>query len=275
MCGKKQEPFNFITVSEKVRGFSHIKNKTKCQDRFKVEDLHYGKIIAVADGHGSSKCKYSHEGAKIATEVFCYIISKICKSYDEDINGLRLFLSSNRLEILPKKIVQEWRRRVEVNHYKKNRTEKFQYELYGTTLLGLLIVKDFYFAMQLGDGDILYVDRNESVNYLIEADRLLGTETYSISSKNAWKYMRSEIHYIDDFKKYPLLFMVSTDGYSNSYLSNDDFLKCGSDYYEMILNYGPEKIKNNLKEWLNEISHEGCGDDIALVIAYNQSNSIK
>lgn len=262
---------SIVTLSEKVRGYSHLKSKVRCQDRYRVKKRPEGTIISVADGHGSKKCVYSHEGAEIATEVFCDILIDLCKTYSNDHEGLRQFLTRNREEVIPKKIVQQWRIRVENHHLKKHGEEKFSFSLYGTTLLGLFITDDFYFAVQLGDGDIICVDRNNNTDYVIKPEKLLGTETYSISSKDAWRFMQSSMNFFSgDRTRFPVLFMVSTDGYSNSFLTGEEFMKSGGEYFKLIDTYGTVRIKENLKSWLREISHDGCGDDIAMVLAYNK-----
>ena len=66
----------------------------------------------------------------------------------------------------------------------------------------------------------------------------------------------------------PYLYMLSTDGFSNSYKNNDEFIKTCREYYEMIKQHGFDAVKNNLGSWLKETSELGCGDDITLVLAY-------
>lgn len=256
----------FVTLGEKVRGFSHEKNKTRCEDRYKIKELDKAVIVAVADGHGSSKCKYSQEGAQGAVEVFCDIFLKMYKSYDGDLEKLRQCISRNKTEVIPKRISKEWNDKVKLMHAKKRKNEDFNFELYGTTLLGMLLTDNFYFALQLGDGDMICVTNQEETDYVLKGEKLLGTETYSLSSKDSWKNMSTEVHFVENKEEYPKLFMISTDGYSNSFASEIDFLESGTGYLELIKNYGENEIKKNLKSWLKEISKEGCGDDIAVVL---------
>lgn len=266
MFGNNMSNNRFITLGEKVRGFSHEKNKLRCEDRYKIKELDKALIVAVADGHGSSKCKYSQEGAQGAVEVFCDIFQKMYKSCQGDLEKLRQCISRNKTEVIPKKISKEWKDKVKFIHEKKRENEDFSFELYGTTLLGLLITENFYFAFQLGDGDMIFVTDKGETEYVLNGEKLLGTETYSLSSKDSWKNMYTEIHFIENEEEFPQLFMISTDGYSNSFKSNMDFLTSGTGYLELIKSHGKEKIKRNLKPWLKEISKEGCGDDIAVVL---------
>lgn len=266
MFGNAMRNNSYITIGEKIRGFSHEKNKLRCQDRYKIKKLDKALIVAVADGHGSSKCKYSHEGAQGAVEVFCDIFQKMYKSYEGDLEKLRQCISRNKTEVIPKKISKEWKDKVKFIHEKKRKSEAFNFELYGTTLLGLLITENFYFALQLGDGDMIFATDKGEIDYVLKGEKLLGTETYSLSSKDSWENMYTEIHFIENGDEFPQLFMISTDGYSNSFKSNMDFLTSGTGYLDLIKKYGEEEIKKNLKAWLKEISKEGCGDDIAVVL---------
>jgi hypothetical protein len=61
---------------------------------------------------------------------------------------------------------------------------------------------------------------------------------------------------------------MSTDGFANSYRSQEDFKKTCRDYYLMIQEHGFDAVAENLKGWLSETSELGCGDDITVVLSY-------
>ena len=67
--------------------------------------------------------------------------------------------------------------------------------------------------------------------------------------------------------------MLSTDGFSNSYKNEQEFVKICTEYYEMIKEHGADVIDANLKSWLSETSEMGCGDDITVLIAYYTEES--
>lgn len=62
--------------------------------------------------------------------------------------------------------------------------------------------------------------------------------------------------------------MLSTDGFVNSYVSEEDHQKTCRDYYDMIAEHGFDAVCSNLGKWLEETSELGCGDDITLVLVY-------
>ena len=64
------------------------------------------------------------------------------------------------------------------------------------------------------------------------------------------------------------MFMLSTDGFSNSYKNEDEFKKTCKEYFEMVNQYGADTVDANLNSWLTETSEQGCGDDITVLMAY-------
>jgi hypothetical protein len=64
----------------------------------------------------------------------------------------------------------------------------------------------------------------------------------------------------------PALILVSTDGYSNSFSNDHNFLKVGTDIWEIVRSEGLSEVDKNLKSWLKEVSEKGSGDDITMGI---------
>lgn len=81
-----------------------------------------------------------------------------------------------------------------------------------TTLLSLLITKTFVFAFQIGDGDIVLVDK-DSISPVVETEKILGTETHSLSMIDAWKSAVSVIRRRNEETGTPYPYMLSTDGF--------------------------------------------------------------
>lgn len=259
----------FTAIGASVTGHLHVRSSLPCQD---VHRIRNGDplVIAVADGHGSSSCPYSSDGADVAVRAFCDTFDELHHRYGGDLGGLHQFLSRNRDDLIPKKIAQSWLEQVEMRHHERKRVEGFESLLYGTTLVGMVITDTFCFAMQLGDGDILAVGCDGAVSRVIQAERILGTETQSLSSPEAWRHMLSGVHYIANGNR-PALFMLSTDGLSNSFASDEEFLQTATDYLALLREHGEGVVRENLSAWLTETSEFGCGDDIALVLAFDQT----
>ena len=79
----------------------------------------------------------------------------------------------------------------------------------------------------------------------------------------AWKDFRSS--WVTD-GALPSLVLLSTDGYANSFRSDEDFLKIGQDYLEIIRQQGIASLAEELPAILTEATQQGSGDDITLAI---------
>lgn len=234
-------------------------------------------ILAVADGHGSKSSPFSGLGSQIAVNVFCDVMSRF---YESNKDNLELFLTylNREGEIkIGQAVDVEWKKRVIKAHtrYKRevsfasdgNKYEEGIYRQYGTTIVGLMITSIFIFAFRIGDGEVTFVDDDGTEQILVQ-ERILGTETYSLSKIDSWKRAISEVHRRDISEHLPSMFMLSTDGFYNSHKSEDEFNKTCADYFSMIKQHGPKIVSKNLKDWLAETSAHGCGDDITLLIAF-------
>lgn len=283
-----------IIIGDSVRGESHIRHDIERQDsllivdgvhkhdrssRFYREISDDVKLIAVADGHGSESCPYSKTGSQTAANVFCDIMAEFAAKYKDNMD--ELFISLNRegeTTRIAKWIVSEWGNRIIRYHvnlarreipYKENgnRDNRAIWKQYGTTLLGMLITKNFIFSLQLGDGDITYVDKN-GVSPVIENEKILGVETHSISKPDSWRKILTRVVSLECATEAPFMYILSTDGWLNSHSNDREFYKTCRDYFTMIQEHGIEIVEKNLAEWLSETSKLGCGDDITAVFAY-------
>lgn len=265
-------------LGESVRGYTHIQRELECQDSKDSLVLEDGTVIlSVVDGHGSRSCPYSRLGAELATKTFCALADGLCHGFQKRQDRLSDYLNHEGSLRFAQEVERAWKGDVLHCHRTLGRdiplteagaeNEAAVYRLYGTTLLGLVIARDFVFAFQIGDGDITYVDGGGS-QPVVQADKLLGVESHSLCSADAWKRAVSAVHFRDRAQKEPYAFLLSTDGFSNSYADDAAFGETCRQYFEALITYGPDAVAENLPEWLSETSRLGCGDDTTLLIAY-------
>lgn len=270
-----------------VRGAAHKHGRIQCQDSCRVETIKDVVIMGAADGHGSTLCPYSKTGSVIAVNVFCSVMSAYYNSFNKTRNGMRSlmrFLNREGSLKVAQSIDLEWKRRVYKQHLNRKREvpadndgspdKEAVYKMYGSTLLGLMITKSFIFAFQLGDGDICCIN-GQGINYLLAPDKLLGVETHSLCKKESWKKAVTQVSVRDNHTDCSALYWMSTDGMSNSYRTQKEFEYACTEYYSAIRENGFEVIEDNLDEWLEETSEQGCGDDVTVVMAYYYTNKEK
>lgn len=288
-------------IGESIQGYTHIQRNLECQDRKLSRELEDGSLVlSVADGHGSRSCPYSGTGAELAVNTFCELIEELHSGFQNAGDLLSDYLNHQGSLKFAQTVERDWKEAVQTYHLKvglpmpmtQTGEEDLNalYRLYGTTLLGLLIAPTFVFAFQIGDGDIIYAD-DEGVQPVVVADKLLGVESHSLCSREAWKKAVSTVrfqpweqHYFEEtygpdtaastvhFQSWeqhlPCAFLLSTDGLSNSYADDEAFRQTCAQYFEALKTYGPDTVEENLPEWLSETSRLGCGDDTTLLMAY-------
>lgn len=266
-----------------VKGATHVRNQMPCQDNKKIVEISDKiAIVAVADGHGSAKCPRSDRGSMIAVNSFYKVMKSYLKAYGEEQEGasnLLTFLNREGDMRFAQDVCEEWQARVKQSFY-KNKVDGMTdadgnikwssvFSLYGTTLLGMLITDSFVFSFQIGDGDISIVTKDE-VEPLVEPEKFLGTETHSLARTDAWRKAVSSVHRREMEREESYMYILSTDGFANSYTSDAEYQKTCKDYLQMIQEYGAGTVQLNLKNWLTETSELGCGDDITVVMIYFQ-----
>lgn len=239
-------------------------------------------IMAVSDGHGSAKYFRSNIGSQIAVEVGTDAMLALYEASVElpSLSSIKRTIQ----DTWPLAIVRMWRESVD-QHYATKAFDDIElsnletdeardlvcanpWVPYGATLLLVLIGANFIAYLQLGDGDILTVDVTGKVHRPLEPDaRLLGNETTSLCSEEAWNDCRVSFETTNGNN--PMLILASTDGYSGAFRTESDFLKVGSDLAKLISEDGTHVIETNVLDWINEASEKGSGDDVTVMLAVN------
>ena len=263
-----------------VQGASHVRVGLPNQDALwwsPESGLGPPLILAISDGHGSAKSFRSHIGANFAVQQ----ATKQIKNFVLENNQRDRTIVQKQL---PKIIVSQWLKAVNLHiqevpftHEEWALLEKKEGATareavvnnpslaYGATLLAVVVTEEFILYLQLGDGDILCVDSYGKTTRPFALDqRLIANQTTSLCIEDAWREVRVQL--VLHSENSPLLILVSTDGYSNSFRSETDFLQIGQDYQEMIRSRGIDFAAQQLPNILNDTSQQGSGDDITLGI---------
>jgi serine/threonine protein phosphatase PrpC len=238
-------------------------------------------VAAVSDGHGGARHFRSQIGASLAVSTSVDVLLEFFSGRDADA-GTQTIDPDQILE-LERSLVDNWRAAVSshLENHPLTREELQKLEAqdgaesritvetapvlaYGATLLVTAATGDLILFLQLGDGEILCVTKEGQTTRPMPEDlRLSGNRTTSLCQPEAWHEFRSAWLAAQEL---PALVLLATDGYPNSFRSNQDFLKIGSDYLAAIREQGLSKLAEELPEKLRETSRQGSGDDITLAI---------
>lgn len=266
-----------------VRGASHERSGLPNQDAIgwePAESLGPPLWLAVSDGHGSPKCFRSEVGARLSVECALAAFRELISPQIEPAGHSAIKRIAE--ETLPQMVARHWREAVDADLATRpfeptelDRLEAAQGSgarqaaeahprlAYGATAIAVLVAESFLLYFQIGDGDIITVAEDGRVTRPLPVDeRLFGNETTSLSAGEAWRDARVAFQTLAGAP--PALIILSTDGYANSFPSEEEFLKVGPDLLELLRQEGVKAVAAGLPEWLAEASRDGSGDDVTV-----------
>lgn len=304
------------TFHESVRGHLHILNNIPCEDysaSFSSENGKYH-IAIVADGHGDKTCFRSAIGSKIATEVTLKCLQQFAgailltsdieeKFYNDIKNDSRY--RQMTLKQLTDSIVARWYDAV-TEHYQNNIPNPEEYgdidlkyrnpndfaHIYGTTIMGALLLPECLLLVHQGDGrcDVFY--KNGDIDQPIPWDeRCQDTAVTSLCDIDVVERFRSCI--IDTVQKPILACYLGTDGVEDAYrdtyegIGGTHCLMGGVHTFFKDLTYQigtmtKTDFENYLPQMLSEFSEigrfskTGSGDDVSVsgIVDYTAVNDV-
>ena len=270
-----------------MRGASHERNGQKNQDAVKVKNpagpVDF-MVMAVSDGHGSTRSFRSDRGSALAVNCALRIMGLFLRRLGPDAPLSRVRRQANI--IWPHALISAWKQAV--RHDLETTPFSFLdfaafpepppqakpgedlptsgYLAYGATLIVVAMTSRYIIYSQLGDGDILTAWPDGRVaRPLPRKHEFMANLTTSLCTPNAYRafQIRVEPCRADS----PALVMLSTDGYANCFGDDDGFFTVGADLLGYLRSHGSAFVGDNLAEWLSESSRDGSGDDITVGLA--------
>ena len=213
--------------------------------------------VAVADGHGASK--HADVGARLAVHVALTSLMRFAEDLGERASNL-MEVQECAKHPLRVQIVREWTARVRA----KVGDDEAPLLDYGSTILAALATPDFLLVGQLGDGDVLLVAEDGTVDIPLPADpAAFADETPSLCLPDAWHSLRMRALPVPSQET---LLLLSTDGYSKSYPTDAAFRQIGPDYLDLVRKDGVSDL--DLQGFLEQVTAQGAGDDIGLALLH-------
>jgi hypothetical protein len=270
--------------SASARGSSHVRsgkpNQDACEHGSGPKEGPLRAVLAVSDGHGGARHFRSDVGSRLAAHIAVVIAQEFVEAASQA-DPVAVFSEADAAT-LSQRIVDAWHAAVasDLDHNPftpeelagaeeaegeagKSSVMESPVLAYGATLLIAMAADTFVAYLQLGDGDILRVGREGETRKALPADeRLIANQTTSLCQQDAVNEFRFAIERDQD--QFPLMVLVSTDGYSNSFRDERGFLQTGRDYLKMVRESGLDGLSEELPGILEEASKQGSGDDITL-----------
>ncbi|MFE0178118.1 protein phosphatase 2C domain-containing protein [Streptomyces sp. NPDC059002] len=240
-------------------------------------------VLAVADGHGSGAHFRSEMGARWAVEEFTACARafalEVARVGDDASTWPGLRAEARRL---PRQVGHRWHERalwhdanspahgsrspgfgaVSARSGASGRKEPPDLAAYGSTLIGAVLTEDMVFCWQLGDGDIVFVDRDGAPHTPLSTGPDMGDETDSLCEPEPWRKMRA--HWQPFTGGVPPCLLISTDGLSKSFADHQGFLDFATGLHDRAAEQGVAAVQAQLPDWLARAARFS-GDDTTLV----------
>lgn len=253
----------FQVFDYSIIGEDHLLMEKPCQDASVSEIYGDAAIIAVADGHGAREHYLSGIGSSLAVKVAVAYIRLFVKQVTKE-QLMDEKIREGLFSDLKKAILARWRKEV-LNDFRIRRDDRQGKEgqdplrAYGTTLIAVAVTKEYWFALQIGDGNCVefYDDLKfkESMPY---DPHCRGEFTSSLCEKDALDRFRFCFGF-----QIPEMLLLHTDGIDDSMM--DQAQRFG--YYHSFVSGFREGIGNGLSylyDNLNIIAVLGKRDDISM-----------
>jgi hypothetical protein len=271
----------WTSASASVRGAAHVRSGLVNQDAVLVvtHDLgHPLTAAAVADGHGGARYVRSQVGSQLAVEIACAEAARVGRALGPTPSPRAI--RAQLLEGLIDPVIERWRAAVLEHAAQHPFTDEESVTAgspledadplisYGCTLLVALLGPTWAGFAQVGDGDVVLIGRDGSVEAPVPGDdRLVGGETTSLCLPSARVDARVAV-----CVPAPEIVLLATDGYGNSFASPAWMQEAGTGFAEILRTKGWDRVVDQLPEWLAE-SAEAGGDDVTVALSARDADA--
>lgn len=254
-------------------GASHTRSGRPCEDAYAIWSGASSALpcmaVAIADGHGDPRHDQSRIGASLAVRAALDELTDFHRMHLHTISPH--ILRSEFKTDFPRRVTRRWREAVQADAARREIPLTLsetpgtgEYIRYGTTLIAALIVADTILIGQIGDGDVVLVRPDGSVECPVPTDtRLVGSETQSLSSRDA--HLRWRTATLD--RGAGGFLIAATDGVSDSFdgSEGEEFLTFIKSLVARVNEFGIENVAGSMKNWLDRYSELASGDDMTII----------
>ncbi len=285
--GNDESPqLSWTVFTESARGSAHDSMGLPNQDSYLRSDIEFGSaraiVVAVADGHGNRRHFRSASGSRFAVRAACDCVAEAsgrlasCASIAE--------VEEVATDVVIPAILERWRSTVAEDVESEpfdEEEESLRAEgdapdvAYGSTLMLAVLMPSTILCIQIGDGDIVVVERDGSAMLPVPGDPSLdGHRTTSLCQTTAIESFR--LGSVDLSTRRPAAVILATDGFGNSQVADPWPPAVGADLARMLEEHGPEWVGRQLSDWTNRCASEGSGDDttVALILPAERRDGV-
>ena len=272
----------FLKFAYSLQGANHKRDGKVCQDASRAYENGSMAVIAVADGHGSDNYPRTDRGSRFAVTAALEAIKEFVKAVRREapLDAINVFAEQkDRLRGLELNILRRWHESVdgdiEENPFCECELEKVSQryreayldpsnprrkKAYGTTLIAICAIEDYWFGLQIGDGKCFAIGWDGVCTEPIPWDENCQANiTTSICDENALEEFRFFCG-----EEFPLAVFIASDGVDDSYAGDDELHDLYRTIFCMLDEKGEKAGTREIQQFLPVISKNGSGDDVSM-----------
>lgn len=256
-----------------VRGAAHLRQGRECQDFSGCARMGEAAAAAVADGHGDIRYFRSALGSRFAVESALEAVRALMKCGGACAGRAD---AEDEMAQLKKNVILKWNHKVrrhlrghpfleeELAPLSEGRRARLcrgedAESAYGTTLIAAAVAPEFWFGLQIGDGDCVAGMGDGSLRIVPKEEGLAGNWTTSLCEPDAI----DKFHHLFSRER-PVSVALTTDGVRNSFSSEEYYM---SFIRKVIGAFAERKLlrtRRELEAFLREMTRRGSGDDLSV-----------
>lgn len=257
---RSNSPENAVVASS-VKGENHGKRGICCQDAVAVRKGYCralpGLIHVISDGHGGDAYVHSDRGSALAVQAAEQIATRFMLEAKGGIKTRQKqfehIIRDQLRSVWISEIISSWpEREIPTDIVRKH----------GATLIMGVVFRNHLHIAQMGDGEVLVIDRAGKATFLEEPEEgPISTVVTSLCGKHSdrhWKFGCLPVRRIG-------FLMMSSDGLINSFASNSEYIRFARIIQDRLLRFPQETVQEALPTWLSDISKRGSGDDVSII----------
>ncbi len=264
-------------------GASHLKSGKPCQDYAASYSTDKYSMIVVCDGHGGDRYIRSDIGAKLAAEVCVDAVKSLFggRSSRKNRPSVKFLQQGNDVSLLKQLasyIIFKWRDAIETDWRNRPFAEEETVSLsdkdrkrlsdengwvsaYGTTLLAVVMTRDYWFGLHIGDGKCVSVSPSGEYSQPIPWDpKCFLNVTTSLCDEKALENFR----FFFQKGELPKTVFIASDGVDDTFGSDQALHGFYKSVIELFEQKPFEEAKTELETYLPKLSAQGSQDDISI-----------
>jgi hypothetical protein len=256
-----------------ARGAAHARAGLPLQDASGYADVSGRLVLAVADGHGSSRHFRSARGSQLAVEAGLGSAGELGARLAAS-GGAAQLRAAAQDELVPA-VTGRWRLAVQHDLSEHPLASRERLSCvpgddatvpYGSTLLLALLADPWLVLCQIGDGDMVAVYPDGTADRPAPPDpRLDGQYTTSLCQPDAASAFRVAV--IDLGRRPVAALLLATDGFGNAQTAEPWDQLFGTDLLRLTRAHGTDWVGAQFPAWVARCaSADGSGDDAAAAL---------